>query len=372
MKFSNSENFTAIDSFSGAGGLSIGLQNAGFNLVYAFDNDEWAVKSYNNHFSQRHCDIRDINMLNGDELLEKVKLLRGELDLFAGGPPCQGFSRQKKGAQNGDNRNKLVLEYARLVNELLPKTLILENVDMLGMKRGESYLKKIFNILDDYTLYPNFYNSADYDLAQTRVRFITVGIRKDIEKEFLIPEKTTKDKRKTIGQVLAGIPEPPVDFTPHPEIFNHQKAKITVLNEKRFSHVPQGGGWQDIPFNLRLKCHQVVDTTKGGWPDVYGRLEWNGQCPTITGGFDSFTRGRYGHPKHNRALTGREAALLQGFPMDFRFMGNRGEVRKQIGNAVPPPLAQAIGTAIINVLNDNYSVNKTSMGSLKKLEKVFT
>jgi DNA (cytosine-5)-methyltransferase 1 len=116
-----------------------------------------------------------------------------------------------------------------------------------------------------------------------------------------------------------------------------------------------------------------VDSTKGGWPDVYGRLEWNGQCPTVTGGFDSFTRGRYGHPLKNRAITAREAALIQGFPMDFKFVGNRGDVRTQIGNAVPPPLAKAIGRSIYKLL-DTYCQSKLRKSSVsrKKLENAFT
>jgi DNA (cytosine-5)-methyltransferase 1 len=103
----------------------------------------------------------------------------------------------------------------------------------------------------------------------------------------------------------------------------------------------------DIPHELRLSCHKRVDTNSGGWPDVYGRLEWNGLCPTITGGFDSFTRGRYGHPLQDRPLTPREAARIQGFPDSFIFFGTRADIRSQIGNAVPPPLAEAVGFEII-------------------------
>ena len=139
---------------------------------------------------------------------------------------------------------------------------------------------------------------------------------------------------------MRGLPEPPEDY----------RAKVTPINIERFSHVPQGGGWWDIPEKLRLRCHRDVDRRSGGWPDVYGRLKIDGQAPTITGGFDSFTRGRYGHPLQNRPLTPREAARLQGFPDDFRFSGTRWDVRSQIGNAVPPPLAAAIGGSILRTL----------------------
>ena len=200
-----------------------------------------------------------------------------------------------------------------------------------------------------YRIYPHFYNSAEYGLPQTRQRFIAVGRRRDVEAGFTIPEPTVR-RWKTVGEVLSGLPEPPEDYSEHPKFPNHQRARVTEINIRRFSYVPQGGGWQSIPEHLRLECHKNVDPTSGGWPDVYGRLEWNGQCPTITGGFDSFTRGRYGHPLHDRPLTPREAARIQGFPDSFVFVGTRGDVRSQIGNAVPPPLAAAVGREIARSL----------------------
>jgi DNA (cytosine-5)-methyltransferase 1 len=186
-------------------------------------------------------------------------------------------------------------------------------------------------------------------LAQSRERFLIVGRRRNCRGAFQFPGATVTAP-PSVGQVLAGLPEPPADYTVHPSFPNHQRARVTAENIERFSHVPQGGGWQDIPEHLRLPCHQRVDTDRGGWPDVYGRLVWDGLCPTITGGFDSFTRGRYGHPLQDRPLTPREAARIQGFPDDYEFHGNRGDVRSQIGNAVPPPLAFAIGTAILHSL----------------------
>jgi len=166
---------------------------------------------------------------------------------------------------------------------------------------------------------------------------------------FNIPKPTVR-KWKTVGKVLNGLPEPPEDYSVHPDYYNHQAARVTDINITRFSFVPQGGGWQDIPDDLRLECHKNSDPKSGGRPDVYGRLEWGGQCPTITGGFDSFTRGRYGHPLKDRPLTPREAARIQGLPDKYRFYGNRGDVRSQIGNAVPPPLAEATGYEILKSL----------------------
>jgi DNA (cytosine-5)-methyltransferase 1 len=242
-----------------------------------------------------------------------------------------------------------VHEYVRLVTEVAPRFLLFENVAIFGQKRGRVYVAQMSASLTDYVLYPRFYNSADYGLAQTRERFIIVGRRKDQQATFRYPRPTVTGW-KTVGEVLAGLPEPPTDYSDHPDYPNHQRARVTEVNIRRFSHVPQGGGWQDIPEALRLPCHRNVDTSSGGWPDVYGRLRWDGQCPTITGGFDSFTRGRYGHPLFDRPLTPREAARLQGFPDSFVFRGTRADIRSQIGNAVPPPLAEAVGREIIRSL----------------------
>jgi len=340
--------YKSIESFCGPGGLSLGLHGAGFELTYAFDADSSAVKTHTNNLSGV-AEVEDVRKLRGKDVFEKSQIDAGELALFSGGPPCQGFSKQKRGAHLGDSRNNLVLDYARLVSELEPRYFLFENVAIFGKKRGADLLRKMANSLQNYRLYSRTVNSVDFGLAQTRRRFLVVGQRYDQVPEFQFPENII-DKLLTVGDVLGGLPEPPEDFTVHPDFFNHQRSRVSEINIKRFSLVPQGGGWKDIPFELRLPCHQKVDSSKGGWPDVYGRLVWEGQCPTITGGFDSFTRGRYGHPLRDRALTPREAARLQGFPDSYHFFGNRSDVRSQIGNAVPPPLAYAIGIEILRVL----------------------
>lgn len=337
---------TAIDSFCGAGGLSLGLTGAGFDVRAAFDTDGPSVTTYAKNLGD-HVFQGDANEVTGKELLSRAGLAR-EPDLFAGGPPCQGFSKQKRGAHLGDKRNALVLEYLRLVEELNPRAFLLENVATLAGVRG-AHLVERFHALEAYELTGHFYIAANYGVAQTRQRFVLVGIRKDQPGSFVTPSPTTP-QWPTVGEVIGDLPEPPKDYREHPDFPNHQDARVTAKNIERFSYVPQGGGWQDIPFDMRLPCHQVVNVKSGGWPDVYGRLRWDGQCPTITGGFDSFTRGRYGHPLRNMPLTPREAARLQGFPDTFTFTGTRHHVRHQIGNAVPVPMARTIGAAITRAL----------------------
>ena len=343
------QRYEFAESFCCAGGTSLGLISAGFTARYAFDVDEVALRTYRANIGD-HCEVADACLLPGSDILAKLGKRRGELPLFSGGPPCQGFSKQRRRAHLAqDGRNDLVLEYARLVNETYPRFFLFENVAIFGQKRGIGYVELMGGQLTDYVLYAHFYNCADYGLAQTRDRFIIIGRRKDQRTTFKTPLPIT-GKWRTVGEVIGDLPEPPCDYTDHPEYPNHQRARVTELNIKRFSYVPQGGGWQDIPEALRLECHKNVNTKSGGWPDVYGRLEWDGQCPTITGGFDSFTRGRYGHPLQNRPLTPREAARLQGYPDSFVFKGTRADIRSQIGNAVPPPLARAVGTEIARSL----------------------
>jgi len=337
-----------VESFCGPGGMSLGLERAGFTPALSFDFNEKAVETHRLNLPGP-CWHADASKITGDQILDFLELEAGELPLFSGGPPCQGFSKQKRGAHLGDSRNNLVLHYLRLVKELKPRIFLFENVAIFGQKRGKIYIAAFEEQLEDYRLFPHFYNCADYGLAQTRNRFVMVGCRVDLGVGFCMANPSVSQWR-TVGEVLCDLPEPPADYSVHHKYPNHQMAKVTEINVKRFSYVPQGGGWQDIPKHLQLPCHRKVDASSGGWPDVYGRLEWNGQCPTITGGFDSFTRGRYGHPLYDRPLTPREAARLQGFPDAFEFLGTRADQRSQIGNVVPPPLAEAVGKEIRRTL----------------------
>lgn len=340
---------TCIEGFCGAGGMSLGLMQSGFDIKLAFDINEYAVKTYNENIGN-HCHKLDATEITGNQLLQLAGIT-SRLDLFSGGPPCQGFSKQRKGAHLlDDKRNKLVLEYSRLINEINPRAFLFENVEIFGQKRGKEIIHELKSKLSNYNIYSFFICSSDFGVAQKRGRFIMIGVDKN--ESDVSPALDKTETPLTIRDVIGSLPQPPEDYTEHKEIPNHIKSKITKLNEERFSHVKPGGGWQDIPFDLRLDCHKRVDTSSGGWPDVYGRLEWDKQCPTITAGFDSFTRGRYGHPSQNRAITLREGAMLQGFPINYRFFGKRDDIRLQIGNAVPPPVSFAAGTAIIRCLSN--------------------
>jgi DNA (cytosine-5)-methyltransferase 1 len=357
---------TAVESFCGAGGMAIGLKSAGFDSLLAFDINEAAVRTYRLGVGPE-ARVLDARTITGNQILAQIGLVRGELDLFAGGPPCQGFSLQRRRGYESDERNDLVNEYFRLVEETLPRAFLLENVVMLGKLRGKKYTKEGFYRLHQlgYQITAGEVNCASYGIAQTRRRYIAVGIKG--KKPFQFPNYTHNHAEwVTIRSTIGDLPDCPEDFTEHPDFPNHIRCRITRRNLEMLSHVPPGGGWQDIPKELWLDCMKRWDgKTSGGWPDVYGRLEWSGQCPTITAGFDSFSRGRYTHPRWNRAITPREAARLQTFPDQIRFLGTRHDVRLQIGNAVPPKLASVFGDAIKQHLDGGEAFSSVLMGSPK-------
>lgn len=288
----------------------------------------------------------DAREATGAGLLEGAGIRAGDLDLLSGGPPCQGFSKQRRGSHLfEDPRNGLVLEYARLVRETAPRAFLFENVKVVGQKRGRELVDGLADILTDWDIHHFQVDASDFGLAQTRGRFLMIGLRRDLGAAPPILLKSAGGS--TVRDAIGDLPPPPDDCSDHPDHANHGKARLSALNIARIRQVPQGGEWRDLPLHLRMACHTRVEGATGGWPDVFGRLEWEGRCPTLTGGFDSFTRGRYGHPEQDRPLTLREGARLQGFPDSYVFHGTRQDIKKQIGNAVPPPLARAAGEAIL-------------------------
>ncbi len=339
--------YTCIDSFCGAGGLGLGLKRAGFKILMSFDIDPKCIDTINanqkyfNH-SAVTADIAD--MLDGN-ILSKCNLRRGELFLLAGGPPCQGFSIQRRGSDI-DVRNELVLKYGQLVNELYPYFFVMENVSGLAGKRGRTILEQLIEYVETigYTVSVNLLDAQDYGVPQRRKRYVIVGKRKEIATEYNIPSPTFE--HKTVRDTIGFLPEPPLDGKDHPDIPLHRRDKLSDLNLKRIQAIVQGQGRDNLPESLLADCHKI-DSSVMGYRNVYGRMAWDDVAPTITARFDSFTRGKFGHPDQPRSISLREGALLQTFPLDFIFTGNKVDIARQIGNAVPPDLAEQIGISII-------------------------
>lgn len=340
--------YTCIDSFSGAGGLSLGLTKAGFEILYSFDFDELSIKTQKNNskYFKHTAECKDITKINSKNLMKQLGIKRGELTLFAGGPPCQGFSIQRIGKDN-DDRNNLVFEYMKKVVEFLPKFFLMENVPGIAGKRGKEILEEAISYAEQngYSIHRKIIDAQDYGVPQRRRRLIIIGerLKKDKTKfEFPKPSK----KKKTVREIIAHLPKPPIDGTDHKDVLLHRSDKLSKINLERIKFLKPGQGREFLPYNLLADCHKV-NSNIIGHRNVYGRMHWDEVAPTITARFDSFTRGLFGHPEQNRSISLREGALLQTFPMDFIFCGNKVDIARQIGNAVPPKLAFEIGKKII-------------------------
>ena len=337
----------AIDAFCGAGGLSYGLMRSGFEICYAFDNDECAIRSYTDNVDSTG-ELKDALEVDLRRELRKRKTRPGDVALVAGGPPCQGFSLQRRG-NDADLRNDLVRVFFDMAFDVHPSFILMENVLGIKGKRGESMVQYARDecVKNGYLFHAEEINAADFGAPQIRKRFFIVAKKTDgDEPRFRFPEPLYRPGAyKTVRDAIGDLPSPPSDGSEHSSIPNHRSDVLSEQNKARFMHVPQGGGRNDIPFDLRLNCHRI-STEKAGHRYVYGRLSWKKPSGVITAKFDSLTRGRFGHPEENRSLSLREGARLQTFPDSFVFAGNKIEVARQIGNAVPPVLAESIGRSI--------------------------
>ncbi len=343
-KFTNN---AAIDLFCGAGGLSLGLSDAGLNVVAAVDNDPIAIRSYRANLGD-HALCEPLEDISAADLLANAGLGKGECLLLAGGPPCQGFSLQRRGNRS-DPRNQLVLQFLRLVEEIRPRFFLMENVGGLLSKHGKPFLREFSTRAShlNYVMHLELLDAAEFGVPQVRKRAFLVGeYAPDFNPKFVFPRAALKGVPKTVRDAIGDLPSPPEDGSCHPSFANHyREARLAAINIERIKHVPQGGGRADLPVHLQLKCH--IDNPSHRHMDVYGRLAWDQPAVTLTARFDSFTRGRFAHPKEHRSLTIREGARIQTFPDKYVFEGNREEGARQVGNAVPPLLAKHLGKAIL-------------------------
>lgn len=357
----------AIELFAGAGGLSLGLKRAGFDIVLANEIEKDFAKTYKvNHPNTKVIcsDIRSINFIT-----EIDKLGLKKIDLVCGGPPCQGFSTIGSKKEH-DPRNNLFEEYLRVVSEINPNFIIFENVS--GFKK--LYSGKAFNSIEKglnelgFKTYSTILDVSDFGLPQIRERMIVVGWKKEFG-DVEMPEPTHSNadnifrlKRKlTLMDAISDLPElgandnknsyltePQNEFQ---KIARANSFKLTEHNSSNYgdkmleilSLIPEGGTIEDIPERLRPKKY---------FKNTYARLYPNKPAPTITRNFGTPSSSRCVHPFQNRALSTREGARLQGFPDNYKFFGSKTSKNLQIGNAVPPILGEVIARKIIkSILN---------------------
>jgi len=332
----------ALDLFSGCGGLTLGLEQAGFRVVGAVEVERLAAETYRvNHPGVRLWQ-RDIRHLSSFEVAKRLGFRKGDLDLLAGCPPCQGFSSMR--TLNGrldvdDPQNDLLFHYLRFVRDLAPKSLMMENVPGLYTDRR---LRKFRNELErlGYRVRMGVLDAADYGVPQRRRRFIMLA-GKDGAPVFA----DTDPARRTVSQTIGMLAPAGRSGDPLHDLPERRSERIMDL----IRSVPvNGGSRRDLGEERQLGCHRRCR----GFSDVYGRMARQDVAPTITGGCFNPSKGRFLHPDEHRNITLREAALLQSFPPGYFFSLRRGKTNAavMIGNALPPELIRRHARCIISYL----------------------
>ena len=355
----------AIDLFCGAGGLSLGMESIGVEVIIANEIEKDFATTYkinHPHTLMFNQDVHEINFQDEVAKLNKTNMV----DLVCGGPPCQGFSTVgKKNYQ--DKRNSLFWEFLRVVSEVNPKYVLFENVaGFKNMYSGQAYL----TLKDEleklgYAVKSSILDAADYGLPQKRLRTI-VAAWKDKNKEFYFPEPTHVNKKDLISSnkylslidAISDLPalesgqekntylsEPKNDYQKllrgnEKALTEHNASNYGIKMQEILRLVPVGGCVNDLPLELRPKSY---------FANTYARLLPNQPSPTITRNFGTPSSSRCIHPHQNRALSTREGARLQGFPDYYKFYGAKGSKNLQIGNAVPPILGKVIAESFLKL-----------------------
>lgn len=391
---------TSIDLFSGAGGLSEGLRESGFDSLYANEIMPTYAQTYALNHPNAVVESQDIREVDAKAVRERLGLEVGELDLVAGGPPCQGFSINAPKRSENDQRNHLFREYLRFVDEFKPRAVLIENVPGLVSFAGGATLEAILQSLRElgYSADVQILYAPHYGVPQTRWRTLIIGLRGEADALAAFPQAERKAPMRINftsefgGRPIVALPRS-VELPPHttvadaigdlpvllngqetPEIMqyrtspqntyqealragsdgvhNHDAPKLSQMNMKRLKHIPAGGNWTDIPVELLpegMKRARRSDHTKR-----YGRVAPDGLASTILTKCDPHW-GAYFHYEQDRSFTVREAARIQSFPDTYIFTGAKVEQYAQVGNAVPPLLAAAVGQSISAALGEEVA-----------------
>ncbi|MDM8518795.1 DNA cytosine methyltransferase [Anaerolineales bacterium HSG6] len=339
---------TIIDLFSGCGGVTQGFKNQGFQVLAAVEWDFITAQTYRENHPEVVMYEDDIRNVQPKKILTTCGLQQGELTVLSVCAPCQPFSRQNR-LQKEDSRTKLVLETIGFTAALQPKYILMENVPGLNKGKNKKILDELISILQDDLNYrvtlPHVVNAVNYGVPQFRKRLILLCSREDIVLQLPDPthvsskevRQTNKPEWRTVRDAFQGIHRLSAGQKSRTDVMHRARSHGDLVLE-RLKHIPKNGGSRhSLPEHLQLACHKK---TKTGFYDVYGRMKFERPSNTLTTGCTNFTKGRFAHPTANRAITPREAARLQTFPDNYKFIGNYGQISTQIGNAVPVELAE--------------------------------
>ncbi|MFM6013260.1 MAG: DNA cytosine methyltransferase [Dolichospermum sp.] len=339
-------NIATVDLFCGAGGLTHGFEQAGLPVKVGYDIDP-ACKFPYEHNNKAKFILQDIENLSGSDLAEHFS--GSSIKILVGCAPCQPFSNYSRRYNDKKSKWKLLQDFVRLVKESEPDIISMENV--LQLKYHAVFQEFIENLENlKYYLEPYEVNCLNYGIPQSRKRLVLFASK--FGKINLIPATHNKGRYETVRKTIEHL-EPLAAGEKSKTDKLHICSKLSNLNLKRIQASKPGGTWRDWPPELIAKCH----TKKSGksYPSVYGRMEWDKPSPTITTQCFGFGNGRFGHPEQHRAITLREAALLQTFPENYQFIAPNEDlaaisIGRLIGNAVPVKLGEVIGRSILEHL----------------------
>lgn len=341
----NTRKPTALDLFCGSGAVSLGLKQAGFEVIGAVDFDSGACRTYRENHPEVRLLEKDIRKAKPDEFSD---LIEEKLDLLVVCAPCQPFSSQNRHRSDSDSRNNLVKASIPFIKSFKPSLVFLENVP--GLESSDvfgSFIRSLKQM--GYSVSePMRIDASDHGVPQRRTRMILVAARGvSLEKAINI----AKTSKRTVRETIEDLPTPPVGRPQDDEADQlHFARRHSPLNLRRLQAIPaDGGGRESLPPELQLACHRNSNR-KSSFSDTYGRMRWDDVSPTLTTGCTDITRGRYAHPVEHRAITLREAARLQSFPDNYIFKGNAGQISTQIGNAVPPEMMRNIAVSLKSAL----------------------
>lgn len=347
-----------IDLFAGVGGLSLGFEKKGFDVVLANEYDASIAASYIANHKNTKMIVGDITSLDLEDTFGK---LAGTIDVVIGGPPCQGFSQKGQRKTIHDERNFLFKYYVSVVELITPKYFVMENVPNLLTAEGGYFrdeIEELFNKLG-YSLEYGVLNASDYGVPQNRRRAIIIGKLDGDAPKLPVPKRnkaTIWDAISDLAYLESGEGSEEQEYK-YPadsdyekmlrkdssKLFNHIATKHSPLAIERLALIPPNAGREVLPEE-----HLTKSIYSGTWT----RMKKDEISVTITTRFDTPSSGKFTHPFLNRAITVREAARIQSFPDDFHFVGNKGSQMKQVGNAVPPLLAAAIAEVIMNDIKE--------------------
>ena len=389
---------TSIDLFCGAGGITQGFRQAGYHCLYANDFNPEAIETFKHNHPSTLAECKSIEDVSAVALRKTLGIQRGCLDVLVGGPPCQGFSINAPSRFLNDPRNSMFRHYARFVEEFSPKTFVFENVPGLLSMADGAIFEKILQVFSElgYHLSVKILFGPHYGIPQERWRLILLGSQygeiahpdpthfakgranfrggntltiplDSADAKRLLPAVNVGDAIRDLPRLTMGEGAEEVGYTADPVsayalrlrnpngiTFNHFAAKLAKQNIERMRHVPPGGSWRDIPHELLPRGMQQA--RKSDHTKRYGRLSFEGLSGTVLTKCDPHW-GTVFLPDQDRTLSVREAARLQSFPDQYRFLGSRVSQYVQVGNAVPVLMAMAIANAVRDHLAANVNAD---------------